>query len=546
VLWVFLRTSPAPKVLGVHQISHTGHLKGNAVVLTDGARIYFTDLVERYHTPMVVSALGGDAVPIPMPFKDVSVCAITADTTELVVVSFDNDPDRQHPSWWRVPVLGGSAVRIGDSQVDDVMTTPDGQLMLRRGSDIYMAKADGTEARKFLTAPPGVSDYKYFSPDMSRLRFTLFGVGNSSTLWEASHDGSHLRRFLPDWNRDGSECCGTWTPDGKYYLFQATVAGITSLYWFREGGVFTTGSRRPVPLMPMPLMGSVPMVSRDSKRVFFLGSQSRAELSAYNSALQEFVPYLGGIPAEGVSFSKEGQWVAYVRIPEGTLWRMRMDGSHQLQLTFPSMKVYAPRWSSDDKRLAFCDVPADGHSKIYTISSEGGAPEAQTSGEPGAHDPTWSPDGNALMFGYGGNIQDSSVQILDLKTHAVTELPGSKGMFLPSWSPDGRYVTALTSRGSKLMLFDFRTQKWEDLADRAGFPNWSKDSKYVFFDDTQGIFYRIEIATHRAVELARQGNAQAANGIGGYPWRGLTLDSSPLIAREAGSEEVYALDVDLP
>ena len=550
VLWVFFRTPPVPKVLGIHQISHTGRPKGNPVVLTDGVRVYFTDLVEGRRIPMVVSALGGDAVPIPMPFKDVDVCAITANNTELVVAS--HDPDGRHVPWWRVPVLGGSPIRIGDSQVESVVTTPDGQLMFREGSDIYLAKADGTAARKLLTAPPGVTDYKYFSPDMSRLRFSVFDVRNgisvSPALWEASHDGSHLHRFLPHWNRDGSECCGTWTPDGKYYVFQATVDGVTSLYWLREGGIFTTGSRQPVELMAMPMRNSVPMVSRDGKKVFFLGSQPRAELSVYDSALQEFVPYLGGIPAEGVSFSKDGKWVAYVRLPEGTLWRMKMDGSDQLQLTFPPMRVYAPRWSPDGRRMAFWDVSADGHSKIYIIPREGGSPEVQTSGESGAHDPTWSPDGNALMFDYDrANDPRSGVRILDLKTHAVAELPGSKGLFSPRWSPDGRYVTALTSWDFKLMLFDFSTQKWEVLAGSgAGFPNWSKDSKYVYFDDSQGLFWRAEIATHKVEEVARDGNAQAASGIMGYPWRGVALDGSPLIAREAGSEEVYALDVNFP
>jgi len=37
------------------------------------------------------------------------------------------------------------------------------------------------------------------------------------------------------------------------------------------------------------------------------------------------------------------------------------------------------------------------------------------------------------------------------------------------------------------MLFDFRTQKWEELTGSgAGFPSWSKNNKYVFFDDRLG------------------------------------------------------------
>ena len=41
--------------------------------------------------------------------------------------------------------------------------------------------------------------------------------------------------------------------------------------------------------------------------------------------------------------------------------------------------------------------------------------------------------------------------------------------------------------------------------------------------------------------------AHAANSVAGnFSWYGITPDGSPLIAREAGSEEIYALDVDFP
>jgi len=42
------------------------------------------------------------------------------------------------------------------------------------------------------------------------------------------------------------------------------------------------------------------------------------------------------------------------------------------------------------------------------------------------------------------------------------------------------------------------------------------------------------------------GNAHLVSGVSGYGWYGLTPDGSPLIAREAGTQEIYALDVDFP
>jgi Tol biopolymer transport system component len=440
---------------------------------------------------------------------------------------------------------------VGDLVVEQASGTPDGRgLIYTKGPDVFFADADGTGSRRLLSVP-GLPHDLYYSPDESRLRFSVCDVKQlRDSISEASPDGSHLHRFLPDWNPAGTECCGTWTPDGKYYVFQATVAGSTNLWALREGGLFGKSGREPVQLTAGPMQHASPLVSKDGKRIFFTGTQSSAELSVYDSRLREFVPYLGGISAEGVDFSKDGQWMAYVRLPEGTLWRMRIDGSDQLQLTFPPMKVYLPRWSPDGKRLVFFDVPPDGHSKVYTVSADGGAPEALTSGEHNEGDATWSPEGNAVMLGYKGDAPDSSVQVLNLQTHTIMELPGSKGIYSPRWSPDGRYVAALTSGEWKPMLFDFKTQKWEKLgASGVGFPNWSKDGKYVFFAEMTASppgFCRVDIATRKTEEVARLGNARPAMGVPGYAWRGVTPDGSPLIAREAGSQEIYALDVDFP
>jgi Tol biopolymer transport system component len=552
VLWLLLRTPPAPKALGIHQITHTGHPKGGCV--TDGARVYFTDVVGGHLTPMAAPAAGGDAVPIPMPLRDAWVIGISPDNSELMVGT--PAPDGQHADLWYVPILGGSPHRVGDLVVDDAADTPDGQgLIYAKGPDVYFANADGTGSRKLLSAPDRPLFFRY-SPDMSRLRFSVWDSKRRSySIWEAPPDGSNLHRFLPDWNPGGHEWGGSWTPNGKYFVFAAETGGNSNIWALREGGLFGSKGREPVQLTAGPTefyQGQAsPVVSKDGKKIFFVGTQSNAELSVYDSRLHEFVPYLGGISAEGVSFSKDDQWVAYVRLPEGTLWRMRIDGSDQLQLTFPPMKVFLPRWSPDGKRLAFRDVPADGHSKVYIIPSDGGAPEALTSGEHGEGDPTWSSDANAVMFYEGGDSPESSVKVLSLNTHTVTELPGSKGIFSPRWSPDGRYVAALTSGDLKLMLFDFKTQKWEKLSDSAGsFPNWSKDGKYVVLETTGAGgagFYRVDVATRRTEEVVGLGEAHAANSVAGaYHWYGISPDGSPLLARVAGTDEIYALDVDFP
>jgi hypothetical protein len=75
----------------------------------------------------------------------------------------------------------------------------------------------------------------------------------------------------------------------------------------------------------MPL--SPPLPSTDGKKLFVVGQTYRGELMRYDLRSGQFMPLLGGISAEYVAFSKDGQWAAYVSYPEGILWRSKMDGS---------------------------------------------------------------------------------------------------------------------------------------------------------------------------------------------------------------------------
>jgi hypothetical protein len=79
-----------------------------------------------------------------------------------------------------------------------------------------------------------------------------------------------------------------------------------------------------------------------------------------------------------------------------------------------------------------------------------------------------------------------AIYVVDLKTKQVSTLPGSDGLFSPRYSPDGRFLVAIPGKDqTKLMLFDFQTQKWSEwtkAVGQIGFISWSKDGKYLYFD----------------------------------------------------------------
>ena len=145
------------------------------------------------------------------------------------------------------------------------------------------------------------------SPDGARLRFDQGNGGGSAELWEAAADGTDLHPLLPGWDKPSRECCGRWTADGRYYLFESSHDGRTDI-WSMPGRTSLLHKAQPVRLTSGPLNMMSPFPSPDGKKVYVVGEQQVGELVRYDSETRQFVPYLNGISAEGVSFSRDGRW----------------------------------------------------------------------------------------------------------------------------------------------------------------------------------------------------------------------------------------------
>jgi dipeptidyl aminopeptidase/acylaminoacyl peptidase len=293
-----------------------------------------------------------------------------------------------------------------------------------------------------------------------------------------------------------------------------------------------------------PLNYRAPLPSLDSKRIFVVGEQWRGELARYDTKTQQWSSYLSGISAEHLDFSRDGAWVVYVTYPEGNLWRSKVDGSHQLRLTY-SLQASLPRWSPDGKQIAFSARVPGKPWKAYLISAEGGAPLQMTAEERSERDLGWSPDGKTLVF---GDFEAKIIRLLDLSTRQVSKLPGSERLFSPRWSPNGRYIAAVeaVSQG-KLMLFDLKTQKWMELSQQpAAYPRWSRDGSHIYFVSWNGNdLSRVRIGDRKVERLASLKEFRRTPGVFGI-WVGWTPDDQPLMLRNIGSQDIYALEWQTP
>ena len=265
----------------------------------------------------------------------------------------------------------------------------------------------------------------------------------------------------------------------------------------------------------------------------------------YDSQSEHFVRFLGGISAEYVAFSKDGQWIAYVSFPDGTMWRSKLDGSDRLQLTFPPMYPILPRWSPDGEQILFFEFAVGAKpARIYTVSAEGGSPRQILFDDQNQQlDPNWSPDGTKIIFSDQSNDPTSAIHIFDLTTHQLSTLPASTTFFSPRWSPDGRYVTAFSANSDSMLLYDFQTQKWVTLfSGSLSWLNWSHDGQYVYALDNRGknAVVRIRVRDHKIEQVADLTDFSFTGSNGGA--LALTPDDQPLLLQDIGTQDVYSVD----
>jgi eukaryotic-like serine/threonine-protein kinase len=541
LLWLS-RPLPPARVLQTTQLTHDGTAKES--ILTDGSRMYIDELIGIKHVLVQAAVSGGETSSLPIPFTTFSLSDIAPDNSGLLVVNFPDPLSNEGQDAWFLPLPSGSPRRLGLLKPGRTVWSPDGkQIAYVQAHDIWLAGSDGSNPQKLISLSEHPISLR-FSPDGALLRFFL-----KDALYEMQRDGRNLHELLPGWLSSEQRCCGVWTPDGRYYIFVSGNGNKAQLYALPEPR--WPFHRHPVPeeLTSGPMLFTYGVPTPDGKKFLVDGDIPRFEVVRYDEHAKGFVPFLSGISADGVDFSRDGKWIVYLTMPDRALWRSRVDGSERLQLTSSASSPLLPHWSPDGAQVVYTDRSSEPY-KAMLISAQGGTPTQMYPEKQYQVDAHFSPGGKQIAFGRFPLIQNKpdvfDIRIFDVDSRQVTVVPGSQGFYAPRWSPDGGRLAGLSIDNKKIVLYDFKTKKWSDWVSGIGSlssPIWSRDSKYLYFDNISGDhpgYRRVKLGDTHSELIVDLSSLRRSW------WSGITPDNVPIFSRDISTDEIYALDLELP
>lgn len=522
-------------------------------IVPDASRVYFNDFDLGRLGMRQVSQQGGEAVRIDTTAAGANAefhpLSLTPDQSSLAMNRVGFGAPGIPFELWSFPLVGGTPRLLG--RAGDAVFSPDGTLVAYESDFgvISVANADLSEPRELVRMPERVHWIR-FASDGRRLRYTSLKskapfammphLAIQSAIWEIDLDGGEPVPVFPEWNQI-QHCCGVWTPDGGYFVFQAIHDNRTQLWAVNEAL-----DEPPEQITASALDFRRPAISPDGKSIFAISWQLRGEVARYDQRVESFVPMQGfeSISADQLSFSNDGLRVAYVTFPEGNLWQSNRDGSEPRQLTFPPMRAAEPAWSPDGESIAFVGNKPDSTIGVFVVSVAGGPAKSIGDTSTTRAFPGWTADSASIVYMQADN------QLLlrsDIGSEESEELLGSEGLMAPRLSPDGAKIAARSRDG--LVVMDLESGSRRVVTDdwiKLQWFYWGSDGDHLILVDmfmrgNERAIWRLDLQSGDIDEVAVMGNTPTAwSGVG--MWVGVDPDGAPIVLKDTSIHHIYALD----
>jgi serine/threonine protein kinase len=188
------------------------------------------------------------------------------------------------------------------------------------------------------------------------------------------------------------------------------------------------------------------------------------------------------------------------------IWVMDADGSNQTNLTQTKGVDEDPIWSPDGSKIVFVSHRFGGTRQL-TVMNTDGSDQQRVSIEFEEYNPTFSPDGNTLMFSStffftlnvrvwdendhppdAQNLYDLEPQLYDVRW----DEPDRIGKAIePAWSPNGDWIVFVRTSGNNRRIFlldansNGATVRSLDTPGLNYDPAWSPDSYWIVFTSSR-------------------------------------------------------------
>ena len=440
------------------------------------------------------------------------------DTSEVTWMALDVSPDGKTILFdllgdiYTLDIAGGTArpLLTGQAFETQPVFSPDGKhiafLSDRAGANnLWIANADGSDARKLSNdTGPALYTSPAWSPDgrfvyVSRtihaiLAFELYAYdmrgGGGIKITQAKPTGTER-------GDDRINVIGaTASPDGKYLYYERKVGSLWSArplpHWEIVRRDLATGTEDKI-VSAMPGAAMRPTVSHDGTKLVYAsrnGAETGLRLrdlvtgddrlltapidhdTQISGYYNDLVPRATFLPGDTAILTAIGGKITRVALADGTRGdvpftaKVDMTIGRNTRVAVPDETgpvrvriIQSPRFSPDAKRVAFAAL-----GKLYVQAlTAGGGPVSVGGVEGMAFQPSWTPDGRALVYvtwdAQGGGAV-WSIPAHGGRPHRLTTAPAFYTE--PLVSPDGRSVAVL--RASQTERLNLASEQGAALA----------------------------------------------------------------------------------